>query len=161
MRQVQTPKFPLIAELNDLANCLDHLGNRPLKLIAEKVYKKFNEVKWDTPKWSFVQVNGIIEDKKLLSNPDDTFQFSMANGKSKQDFHVHKKIFEIYVSNSKMEIAYIRNNKEESILVSKGVLIVPPEVTHKVRLHGITFVFQASIKGAKVNKDREVRTPKF
>jgi len=161
MRQVQTPKFPLIAELNDLANCLDRLGNRPLKLIAEKVYRKFNEVKWDTPKWSFVQDNGIIEDKKLLSNPDDTFQFSIANKESKQDFHVHKHIFEIYVSNSKMEISYIRNNKEETIQVSNGVLIVPPEVTHKVKLNGITFVFQAGIKGAKVHKDKEVRTPKF
>lgn len=161
MRQIQTPKFPLIAELNDLAECLNQMGEKPLKLIAEKAYKKFNEIEWDTPKWSFVQNNGIIEDKKLLSNMDDTFQFSIANGESKQDFHAHKKTFEIYVSYSKMEISYIINKKEETMQVSKGVLIVPPGVVHKIKLYGVTFVFQASIKGSKVHEDKEIRAPKF
>lgn len=161
MSKIKTRKFPLIAELNDLADCLSQMGERPLKLIADRVYKKFKETKWNAPKWSFVQTNGIIEDKKLLSNPDDTFQFSIANRQSKQDFHVHKKIFEIYVSYSKMEISYIRNKKEEIMQVSKGILIVSPGVVHKVRLHGITFVFQAGIKGSKVHEDKEVRVLKF
>lgn len=161
MKENQAPRFPLIAELNDLANCLNQLGEKPLKLIAEKVYRKFNEVEWDTPKWSFVQNNGIIEDKKLLSNVNDTFQFSIANSESKQDFHVHKKIFEIYVSYSKIEISYIMNNREETMQVSKGVLIVPPGVVHKIKLHGITFVFQASSKGSKVHEDKHVRALKF
>ena len=161
MKENQIPRFPLIAELNDLANCLNQLGEKPLKLIAEKVYRKFNEVEWDTPQWSFMQNNGIIEDKKLLSNIDDSFQFSVANRESKQDFHAHKKTFEIYVSYSKMEISYIMNKREETKQVSKGVLIVPPEVVHKIKLHGVTFVFQASIKGSKVHEDKEVRALKF
>jgi hypothetical protein len=150
MKENQTPRFPLIAELNDLANCLNQLGEKPLKLIAEKVYRKFNEVEWDTPKWSFVQNNGIIEHKKLLSNVNDTFQFSIANSESKQDFHVHK-----------IEISYIMNNRKETMQVSKGVLIVPPGVVHKIKLHGITFVFQASSKGSKVHEDKHVRALKF
>lgn len=161
MRKIQTPKFPLIAELNDLSNCLNQMGEKPLKLIAERVYKEFNETEWDTPKWSFEQDNGIIENKKLLSNVDDTFQFSIANRESKQDFHVHKKIFEIYVSYSKMEISYIRDKKEETMQVSNGLLIVPPEIVHKVKLYGITFVFQVSIKGYKVHEDKDVRSLYF
>jgi len=66
MSMYQIPKFPLVAELSDLTNCLNQMGDRPLKLIADKVDKEFNEFEWDTPKWSYVQDNGIIEDKKLL-----------------------------------------------------------------------------------------------
>ena len=161
MSKIQTPKFPLVAELNDLADCLNQMDERPLKLIADKVYKKFNETEWDVPIWFFTSNNGIIEDKKLLSNADDTFQFSIANGQSQQDFHAHKKIFEIYVSYSKMEIMYIRGQTKETLHISKGVLIVPPHVLHKVKLHGITFVFQASIKGGKVHDDKKVEVFKF
>lgn len=160
MRKIKTPRFPLIAELNDLTNCLNQLGEKPLKLIAEKVCKRFKEVEWDTPKWSCVKNNGVIEDKKLFSNAYDTFQFSIANQESKQDFHVHKKVFEIYVSYTKMEISYIMNTREETIEISKGVLIVPPGVVHKIKLHGITFVFQASRKGSKVHEDKQVRALK-
>jgi hypothetical protein len=161
MSKIQTPKFPLVAELNDLANCLNRIGERPLKLIADKVYKKFKETEWDVPKWSFSSSNGILRDKKLLSNADDAFQFSIANGQSKQDFHAHKEIFEIYVSYSKMEISYIRDQTKETIHISEGVIIVPPQVLHKVKLHGITFVFQASIKGGKVHDDKKVKVFKF
>lgn len=161
MNKVQSPKFPLIAELDDLANCLNQLGERPLKLIADKVYRKFHETKWNAPKWSFAQDNGTIKEKKLLSNPDDTFQFSIANRRSKQEFHAHKNVFEIYVSYSKMEIIYLRNKREEIMQLCKGVLIVPPRVVHKVKLHGITFVFQGSIQGSKVHEDKEIGIFKF
>jgi len=161
MKENQAPRFPLIAELNDLANCLNQLGEKPLKLIAEKVYRKSNEVEWDTPKWSFVQNNGIVENKKLLSNADDIFQFSIANRQSKQDSHMHKRIFEVYVSYSKMKISYFMDKKKQTLQVSKGVIVVPPGVIHKIKLHGITFVFQASIKGSKVHEDKEVRALKF
>lgn len=158
MSKIQTPKFPLIAELNDLANCLNQMGERPLKLIANKVYKKFNETEWNVPKWSFAQDDGIIEDKKLLPIVDDTFQFSIANSKSKQDFHVHNNIFEIYASYSKIEISLARDKKrKETMQVSNGILIVPPCVVHKVKLYGLTFVFQASTKGYKVHEDKEIK----
>jgi hypothetical protein len=161
MDKIKTPKFPLIAELNDLTHGLSKIGERPLKLIANKIYRKFNETKWNAPKWSFVQDNGIMKDKKLLSNPDDLFQFSIANRRSKQDFHVHKYIFEIYISYSKMEITYIRDKQRETMKVSKGLIIIPPKVVHKIKLHGITFVFQGSIRGTKVHEDKEVKVLKF
>lgn len=161
MSKIQTRKFPLVAELNDLANCLNRMGGRPLKLIADKIYKKFNETEWNVPKWSFTSDNGIIQDKKLFPNAEDTFQFSIANGQSKQDFHAHKKIFEIYVSYSKMEITYMTNRTKETIHIPGGVIIVPPQVLHKVKLHGITFVFQVSIKGGKVHDDKKVKVFKF
>ncbi|MDI6791315.1 MAG: hypothetical protein QME81_00380 [bacterium] len=137
------------------------MGERPLKLIADKVYKEFNETEWNIPKWSFAPNNGTIEDKKLLPNPEDTFQFSLANECSKQDFHVHKNVFEIYVSYSRMEISYIRDKREEILEVPNGVLIVPPGVIHKIKLHGITFVFQSSTSGFKVHEDKEVRAFKL
>jgi hypothetical protein len=156
MDKSQISEFPLIVELNDLSKCLKQMGERPLKLIAERVCKEFGESEWDTPEWSFEQQNGIIEDKKILSNPDDTFQLSIANNKSKQEFHLHQKVFEIFVSNSKIKIFFVRNNKEETMEVANGVLIVPPGIMHKVELHGITFVFQSTVKGSKVHEDKQV-----
>lgn len=161
MSKSNPPKFPLVAEMNDIINCLNRLGERPLKLVADKACKEFNETEWNMPKWSFTSANGLIEDKKLLSNPDDTFQFSLASERSKQDFHAHKKVFEIYVSYSGMEISYIRDDIEKIIRIPNGVIIVPPGVVHKIKLASITFVFQAGMKGSKVHKDKEVRIFKF
>ncbi|MDD5772446.1 MAG: hypothetical protein PHX78_03170 [bacterium] len=157
MRKNQKQQFPLIAELNDLTNCLNQMGTKPLKLIANKVYREVKETKWDVPMWSFISNKGIIKDKKLLTNPEDTFQFSLANQHSKQDFHVHKKIFEIYVSYSKIEILYINKEKtKESLKIFRGILIVPPMLIHKIKLHGITFVFQVGAKGSKVHNDKKI-----
>ena len=155
MSNVKTPEFPLVAEFGDLADCLRQMGQRPLKLVANKAQKRLKESEWNSPKWSFVEDNGVIKDKKLLSNTDDTFQFSIAGRKSRQDFHVHRKIFEIYLSNSKMEISYKKRQMTETMGVSRGVLIVPPGVAHKITLHGFAFVFQASIKGSKVHGDKK------
>jgi hypothetical protein len=60
-----------------------------------------------------------------------------------------------------MEISYIRGQTKETIHISEGVIIVPPQVLHKIKLHGITFVFQASIKGGKVHDDKKVKAFKF
>lgn len=154
MSKTYPPKFPLIAKLGDITNCLDRMGESPLKLVAGKVCKKFNESEWNISEWSFKTMNGLIEDKKLLSNPDDTFQFSLANEHSKQEFHAHKNIFEIYVSYSKMEISYIKDGLEENMQIPNGVIIVPPGVAHKMKFYGITFVFQASTKGSKIHEDK-------
>ena len=126
MSKIQTPKFPLVAELKDLSKCLNRVGERPLKLIADKVYKKFNETEWDVPKWSFASDNGIIQDKKLLSNVDDTFQFSIANGQSKQDFHAHRKI-SVKTSWVLLKLIYI--------CIEHPIIIVA------VCLYGFTFFF--------------------
>ncbi len=156
MSETKTSKFPLIAELNDLTNCLEQMGDRPLKLIADMVCRKFGETEWDKPQWSYVHREGIIEDRKLLPNSNDTFQFSIANNKSKQEFHLHQEVFEIFVSDSKIKIVFIRDKKEETMEVSSGVLIVPPGIMHKVEIHGITFVFQSTIKGSKIHEDKQV-----
>ena len=155
MSDLKTPKFPLAAEFSDLKDCLKQMGERPLKLVAEKVQKRLKESPWNVPRWTFAQDDGIITDRKLLSNEEDSFQFSMANEESKQDFHVHDKTFELYVSDSRIEIAYLNGDREESMSVSNGVLIVPPVIEHKVKLYGISFVFQASTKGHKVHHDKK------
>jgi hypothetical protein len=156
MDNAQVPQFPLIAELGDLINCLDRMNEKPLKLIADKVCKEFKETLWDRSKWTFVQDNGIVEEKMLLPNIEDTFQFSVANSRSRQDYHIHGSVFEIYVSYSKMEIRYIKDGREHTQEVPSGVLIVPPGVMHQITLHGLSFVFQASVKGAKIREDKEV-----
>ena len=63
----------------------------------------------------------------------------------------------MYISYSKMEILYVKEGREEIMEVSSGMLIVPPGVVHNIKLHGITFVFQAAMKGSKVHEDKEVR----
>jgi hypothetical protein len=156
MSKIQILDFPLIAELNDLKHCIEKMGERPLKLIADGVYKKYNETEWDTPKWSFIEKNGIIEDKKLLPILESTFQFSIANNESKQDLHFHKKTYEIFISNSKIEIFFIKDQKENTININNGLLIVPPGIIHKIKLYGFTYVFQASIENVKIHKDKEI-----
>jgi len=148
------PRFPLHVELDDLAKCLTLMGQRPLKLVAKKLFE--DESLWDKPKWSFTSSKAKVEDKKLLLNLGDEFQFSVASEHSKQEFHLHKKIFEICISESKMEIEYVYEGALKASEIAKGALIVPPNVLHKIQLHGLTFVFQCAIKGGMVHDDREV-----
>lgn len=150
-----TKRLPLIAELNDLTKCLRLMGQKPLKLIAHELYE--NESMWDESKWSFASSDGKVIDKKLLLNPEDKFQFSIANEQSKQDFHVHHNVFEIYVSYSEMEIIYFSDGRERKLQIPKGALIIPPNISHKVRLYGPTFVFQSVIKEGNVHGDKEIR----
>lgn len=142
--------------MNDLDSCLNRMGEKPLKLIAEKVYEQFHEKEWRNSKWSFDEHGGNIESKELLPNEEDTFQFSIANSRSKQEFHVHKNVYEIFASYSTIEITYIDKNEKKTLKVSNGALIVPPGVVHKIKLEGITFVFQASGHGSKIHNDKKI-----
>ncbi|HLN00186.1 MAG TPA: hypothetical protein VK335_12930 [Bryobacteraceae bacterium] len=144
---------PKAASLADLAECLQLLGSRPLKLIADAVQPAFRESFWDDPQWKFSRDADTIADKKLLPFPEDSFQFSLANEQSKQDFHLHSSVLEIYASNFPLELRYTTGAEEKNIGVPSGILIVPPGVAHCVKLHGLTFVFQVAISG-KVHNDK-------
>ena len=150
--------FLRVAEIDDLVSCLNLLGDRPVKLVANDFFG--DESQWDTIQWSFQVTQGKVTDKKLLPNPEDSFQFSVANESSKQDLHVHEKVYEIYVAPSGAEVDYCSAGSRRSAQVSKGVLIVPPNLPHKVKLFGPTFVFQAATQGGAVDTDRrQVRCP--
>jgi len=147
---------PKAASLADLAECLQLLGSHPLKLIADAVQPAFHESFWNDPAWTFSCDANTVADKKLLSFPEDSFQFSIANEQSKQDFHLHASVVEIYVSNFPMELLYTTDGEEKNLGVPSGVLIVPPGIAHRVNLHGMTFVFQVAIRGGKVHSDKTV-----
>jgi hypothetical protein len=149
-----SPRFPLLAERHDLSKCLTLMGERPLKLVANKLFK--NESLWDEPKWSFTSTKGRVEDKKLLLNLGDEFQLSLANEHSKQELHLHKKVFETYISESELEIEYVCDGALKTSQIASGALIIPPNVLHQVRLHGLTFVFQCALKGGTVHGDKQV-----
>ena len=136
---------PLTADLADLENCLRLLGKRPLKLIADAVVAEYGEIPWDAPAWSF-GANG----KMLLANSEDSFQFSVGGPESKQDYHRHEHVWEIYVSYSPMTVRFEGGERR----VESGVLIIPPGVAHQVTLTGTTFVFQAATGEAQVHADR-------
>ena len=148
--------FPMIIETDDFARCLDSMGAKPLKLIAEHVMPEFGESGWSLPEWSFKEKDGKIIDRKLLANPQDTFQFSIANENSSQDFHVHENVFEVFVSEYPISIEFERGGKFERLEISRGVLIVPPGVAHIIKLGGLTFVFQATINGGRVGVDKTI-----
>ncbi len=154
MGQPQFPPLPKAATLADLDVCLQHLGKRPLKLIAEAVQPAVNESLWRDTLWTFAAAGDAITDKKLLPFPADSFQFSIANEHSKQDFHLHAGVLEIYASHSRMELLFENGAVEENLDVPSGVVIVPPGVPHQVKLHGITFVFQVAVNGGSVHDDR-------
>jgi hypothetical protein len=144
---------PLYAELDDLAKCLNFMKQRPLKLISDTLYE--DESPWKEGKWSFEIKDRDIIDKKLLLNPRDVFQFSIANERSIQEFHQHNEVAEIFITQSPMKIYYGQKGKE-SPEISKGILVVPPGVRHKTELSGLTFVFQCAVNGGMVHDDREV-----
>jgi hypothetical protein len=146
------------AELNQLEQCLEYLQDKPLKLIADELWtqSRFKEIPWDNPEWSYsIEEYHII--KPILLNRRDIFQFSVANADSKQDWHYHKYVFEIYVSNNPISLEYKKLPLEEGgqfMKVNKGILIVPPGLPHKVTLSGTTFVFQATLAGKDLSKDK-------
>lgn len=145
------PKHPFFAKKEDLETCLNLLKERPLKLIAPELYN--DESKWEEERWFFSKENSNIIDKKVLLNRRDSFQFSIANSKSKQDFHVHKNTLEIYVSDFEIEL-FLDDNKPSGIK-SNGVLIIPPNIPHRVKLEGLTYVFQISQKRARISQDKK------
>ncbi len=152
--ELEFSKLPLIAELDDLNDCLNLMGSRPLKLVANELWE--TESTWNETKWSFVSSDRVVQDRKLFLNPRDDFEFSIAGKYSQQDFHVHQSVFEIYVSYSKIGIVYFDDGQENIMRLTKGVLIVPPMVRHKVQLSGPTFVFQHAIGEAQVHNDKEI-----
>jgi hypothetical protein len=146
------------AELDKLEQCIEQLGDRPLKLIADERWAQltFREIPWDNSEWDFFTDNNLII-KPILLNRRDSFQFSIANASSKQDWHYHKFVFEIYVSNNPISLEYraITPDKKQQVLkVSKGVIIVPPGLPHKITLSGTTFVFQATLADKNLSKDK-------
>lgn len=149
------PARPFFARTGDLEACLDLLGSRPLKLIADAVVPEFAEVEWTDPEWTFRAEDGRVTAKPLLPNAEDNFQFSVANAHSKQDEHTHEHTYDIYVSSSPITVHY-RDGKGEirTHNVATGALIVPPGVTHRVELHGTTFVFQAAAPGYRIKPDK-------
>ncbi len=146
------------AESAQLESCLDQLGGRPLKLIAGERWSGpgFREIPWDQPAWTYsVEKDAVV--KPLLLNHQDSFQFSLANASSKQDWHYHTRTFEIYVSEMPMCLEYQDPTAPKSELdlnVQHGVLIVPPGLIHKITLSGATFVFQAMIGGKNLGEDK-------
>lgn len=159
MGQPKITPAPKAASLADLSECLQLLGNRPLKLIAETVQPAFRESVWNDALWNFSRNAAAVTDKKLLPFPEDSFQFSVADEHSKQDFHLHTNVLEIYVSHFPIELLYQKDGAEESLYVASGILIVPPGVAHRVHLAGLTFVFQAVIGAGSVHNDKIVVAP--
>ncbi len=159
MDQPELSATPKAASLADLAECLQLLASRPLKLIAEAAQPAFHESAWRDPVWKFERDGNTVLDKDLLPFPADLFQFSIGNEHSKQDFHLHSSVLEIYCSNFPIELVYTHDGREEELAVSSGILIVPPGVPHRVTFKGLTFVFQVALHGGQVHNDKTVLDP--
>jgi hypothetical protein len=155
---------PFCAEMQVLEPCLASLGEVPLKLIVGGTFDRngIKEILWEDARWTWSQDDGTIT-KPILLNRRDRFQFSVANASSKQDWHRHSSIFEVYVSDDPMDVEYEEPDAErgkQAMHVNQGVLIVPPEIPHKVSLSGNTFVFQATLADQDLGEDKvKVREP--
>jgi hypothetical protein len=138
---VSFPQRPLAAETPQLAACLQLLRGRPLKLIAEARHQ--DEKRWVSSKWTFQVHNGRLATKDLLDLPEDHFQFSVADAESRQQPHKHLNVFELYISDARIEIQYKQpDGTSELLAVESGAVLVPPSIEHDVKLHGLTFVVQ-------------------
>ena len=153
-----THETAYFAEQDRLEHCLEHLQDKPLKLIAPDLWThaRFQEIPWENAEWSDTTEGGRIL-KQVLLNRRDLFQFSIANAVSKQDWHYHRHVFEIYLSSHPMSLAFRTPGVEKNtslLKVTKGIFIVPPGLPHKVSLSGTTFVFQATLAGGGLGKDK-------
>ncbi len=147
------PPEPLWAGAADMAEVLKSLGTRPLKLVAPALYA--GEQEWARGPWNPAGRDGKTG-KPLLLNQADSFQFSVATADSRQDFHYHSGVFEIYASQSSIEISYVdAAQASKSARVEAGALLVPPGVVHRVKLSGLTYVFQVAVGGGRVADDRQ------
>jgi hypothetical protein len=147
-----------IAEKHDYLECLTYLGTRPLKIIAKSLYPQESE--WRDLHWTFKSNRTKVSNKKVLVNAKDTFQFSIANELSKQDYHIHKSTLEIYISDFKMEI---ETREAGKTICKKGVVIVPPRIGHRMKLFGTTYVLQVMQKKIPIDTDKKIigdRVPK-
>lgn len=158
---------PYIAELNKLTSCLDQLDINPLKIIVPSLLTKnirnkiIKEIEWREISWDFEneelksdEHTKVIE-KPVILNNEDTFQFSMANEHTKQEWHYHQYCTEIYISRFPLEFSFLSNqNSIKTKTVQNGFIIVPPSLAHYIRLHGTTYVFQSSSLNKKVSSDK-------
>lgn len=150
---IATPKA---ARLTDLVECLHLLKSRPLKLIAEAARAGWAESEWSEALWTFSRNGEAVTDKKILALPEDSFQVSVANEHSRQDFHLHRSVTEIYMSQFPIELVYQTETSEESLCIPSGVVIVPPGCAHQVKLHGLAFVCQVAGRDRQVHNDKTV-----
>lgn len=110
-------------------------------------------------KWEWNQQNGILT-KPVLTTQKDTFQFSLANQASRQDWHRHKSAVEIFASDKPMTLLFEKPDTDvgerEELTIDEGIFIVPPGIWHEITLEGTAFVFQASLDEGSISNDKEV-----
>jgi hypothetical protein len=148
-------KHPYVAQLSDIELCLSQMAPRPLKLIADQLCPSLNESPWLDTQWAFSCQDGRLQDRKLLAQTEDSFQLSVADSLSNQDYHKHEAVFDIYASVHPIQVAYrLEGGTEQRVDIQAGIVIVPPGLEHRMKLSGITFVFQAATQGGQVHGDK-------
>ncbi|MBL7783790.1 MAG: hypothetical protein JNM22_21315 [Saprospiraceae bacterium] len=140
--------MPLFAENIDIQHCLQASHGAPLKLVVDSLWSRphLQEVPWVEPKWAFAQ-EGEKVIRPAFVPPKDVFQFSIADAHSRQDWHYHEYVYEMFVSDQPIALEYQEqlSGPVHHITVQNGFLMVPPGINHKVTLSGITYVFQVSL----------------
>lgn len=151
-------EIPYLIENVDITTCLKHLNGHPLKLVVSSLFARqgVQEIPWVEPGWAFEEKEGTLT-KPAFVTEKDVFQFSVADERSRQDWHFHTSVFEIFLSAYPIRIEF-RDSASPSIQaleVRDGMLMVPPGLKHKVTLSGITYVFQATLaEGGGINQDK-------
>ena len=151
-------RHPFYAEFEELNQCIKSIEDIPLKLVAGELLSRprIKEVSWELPRWT-CGLDGDLIIKPVLLNRRDVFQFSLANVSSKQDWHYHDSVFEMYISYDPIDLEYQEQGaerKKQALHVNQGVLIIPPGIPHKVSLAGNTFVFQATLASRNLGEDK-------
>ena len=89
----------------------------------------------------------ISRGKSVILGPENQF-ISASNSNSRQDFHYHNWLYEIFIPiKGKLSMFYPRNGKMQKTIVDKGdVLVVPPGLPHYAIFKGESpaFVFKES-----------------
>jgi hypothetical protein len=151
-------EIPYFAEKEDINRCLKALNGHPMKLVVSNLFARpgVEEKPWVIPKWAFEEKNGTLV-KPAFVTTKDVFQFSVADARSRQDWHFHDSVFEIFLSAYPIMVEYLDTISPDiqTLEVRDGMLMLPPGLKHKVTLNGMTYVFQATLaEDGGINQDK-------
>jgi len=166
----------LFIPLEEIKNQFKENTRQDVKIVAPEILseqlfnmltRKGKMLKMEKPlaaeKWTFSKKNRpnfICKSSDFSINNDPgpnqgPFAISFANENAEQDYHYHEKHWEIYFSEHAIEAQYkaLNDSLYKNVKLNKGgAIIFGPQVIHKMKLHGLTFIVECpSMAGDKKN----------
>jgi len=153
IKQAETRDGIFFADIETLNESVKTTPRRLLKLVVPS--PRNGETPWKGGAWT----PSSTGESPVLLLEEDFFELSFATSETRQGWHAHRGIYEIYISESPLHVEYKEGSETKKPGPVKGCLIIPPGVRHKVHLGGPTFVVQATADGVTRIANSKVTSP--